>query len=280
MVRPPPSERALVAALGRYERLIEVGVGRRPGVARALADRGHEVVAIDIEVSEAAQDAAAGRQAPSGGTLRVVAADAGALVRVSLASGVVWALDVATAVFVLAALVLVIGIVTLYGYRELDIYGGKGQAQTSSSSDLKGQTARVTSRVTPREGEVKIDNGGFNPYYSARTIEGEIPEGEEVMVVDPGGGNVVTVESLGAIEGSLDRELERARAENARKEAADAESDERAGDDAADADDAPSADDDSGWTSRPDAVAADEAAEDGASDAESEEESERETETN
>ncbi|OYR72016.1 UPF0146 family protein [Halorubrum ezzemoulense] len=79
MVRPPPSERALVAALGRYERLIEVGVGRRPGVARALADRGHEVVAIDVEVSEAAQDTAAGRQAPSGGTLRVVAADVTAL---------------------------------------------------------------------------------------------------------------------------------------------------------------------------------------------------------
>ncbi|MFW5935337.1 MAG: NfeD family protein [Halolamina sp.] len=172
--------------------------------------------------------------------------------------------------FVLAGLVLLIGIVTLYGYRELDIYGGKGQAQTSSSSDLKGQTARVTSRVTPREGEVKIDNGGFNPYYSARTIEGEIPEGEEVMVVDPGGGNVVTVESLGTIEGSLDRELERARAENARREAAAERPDDVAED--AEGDDAQSTDgassgDDSGWTSRSDAASDEEA-------------SERETETN
>lgn len=181
--------------------------------------------------------------------------------------------------FVLAGLVLLIGIVTLYGYRELDFYGGKGQPQTSDSADLKGQTARVTSRVTTREGEVKIDNGGFNPYYSARTIEGEIPEGEEVMVVDPGGGNVVTVESLGAIEGSLDRELERARAENAQRDAADdrpADVAEDAESDGADAEDAPSTDDDSGWTSRPDATAADEAANDEASDAESE----RETETN
>jgi membrane protein implicated in regulation of membrane protease activity len=120
--------------------------------------------------------------------------------------------------FVLAGLVLLFGIVTLYGYREFDIYGGKGQAQTSDSTDLKGQTARVTSRVTPSEGEVKIENGGFSPYYSARTIEGEIPEGEAVMVIDPGGGNVVTVESLGAVEGSLDREIERARAENAERE--------------------------------------------------------------
>jgi membrane protein implicated in regulation of membrane protease activity len=154
--------------------------------------------------------------------------------------------------FVLAGLVLLIGTVTLYGYRELDIYGGKGRAQTSSSSDLKGQTARVTSRVTPKEGEVKIDNGGFNPYYSARTIEGEIPEGEEVMVIDPGGGNVVTVESLGAVEGSLDRELERARAENARKEADDENPDDVAEEDDRDTDEGSGGPTDSGWTPRPD----------------------------
>ena len=127
--------------------------------------------------------------------------------------------------FVLAFLVLVFGGLALYGYREFDLYGGKGQAQTSDSGDLKGKTARVTERVTTSGGEVKVDGGGFNPYYSARTMEGEIPEGEEVIVVDPGGGNVVTVESLGAIEGSLDRELERARAENAAK-AAEEEADE------------------------------------------------------
>lgn len=117
--------------------------------------------------------------------------------------------------FVLALLVLVFGAMALYGYREFDLYGGKGQAQTRDSDDLKGRTARVTERVTPNSGQVKVRGGGFSPHYSARTIEGEIPEGEEVLVVDPGGGNVITVESLGAIEGDLDRELERARAENA-----------------------------------------------------------------
>jgi len=169
--------------------------------------------------------------------------------------------------FVLAGLVLLFGIITLYGYRELDIYGGKGQAQTSDSSDLKGKTARVTARVTSTEGEVKIDGGGFNPYYSARTIEGEIPEGEEVMVIDPGGGNVVTVESLGTVEGSLDRRLERARAENARKEA-EGEQPEDVADDADDSgelDDATGANDDSGWTTRTT----------GESDAEEERETER-----
>jgi len=116
--------------------------------------------------------------------------------------------------FVLAFLVLVFGALALYGYREFDFYGGKGQAQTSDSSDLKGKTARVTERVTTSQGQVKVDGGGFNPYYSARTMEGEIPEGEEVFVVDPGGGNVVTVEALSNVGSDLDRELERARVEN------------------------------------------------------------------
>ncbi|ELZ59127.1 MULTISPECIES: UPF0146 family protein [Halorubrum] len=76
---PPPSERALVDALDRYERLIEVGVGRRPGVAIALADRGREVVAVDVAVSDAARDAASETWEAGGGSLRVVAADVTAL---------------------------------------------------------------------------------------------------------------------------------------------------------------------------------------------------------
>ena len=87
-------------------------------------------------------------------------------------------LGAAATPFVLAFLVLVFGGLALYGYREFDLYGGKGQAQTSDSGDLKGKTARVTERVTTSGGEVKVEGGGFNSYYSARTIEGEIPEGE------------------------------------------------------------------------------------------------------
>ena len=79
MAEPHPSERALVAALDPYERLIEVGVGRRPGVARTLAAHGRDVVAVDVDVSEAARDAAAETRVPSEGSLRVVAADVTAL---------------------------------------------------------------------------------------------------------------------------------------------------------------------------------------------------------
>lgn len=113
---------------------------------------------------------------------------------------------------VLALLVFLFGALALYGYREFDIYGGKGTGQTSDSDSLKGKTGRVTERVTETEGQIKLDSGGFNPYYAARSMHGEIPEGTEVMVVDPGGGNVVTVETLDlVVEDEIDRELRRGR---------------------------------------------------------------------
>ncbi|WP_336000100.1 NfeD family protein [Halorientalis halophila] len=114
---------------------------------------------------------------------------------------------------VLAALVLVVGGITLYGYRQFDFYGGKGSGQTSSSDDLRGKTGHVTERVTETGGEVKLAEGGFNPLYRARCVDGEIAEGTEVIVIDPGGGNVVTVEAISEIEDDIDRELaEEARA--------------------------------------------------------------------
>jgi len=112
---------------------------------------------------------------------------------------------------VLALLVLGFGAAALYVYRELDFYGGKGSAQTSDSDSLRGTTGRVVERVTETSGQVKLDEGGFSPIYAARTYDGEIPEGEQVLVVDPGGGNVVTVESLGDLEDPIDRELRRSR---------------------------------------------------------------------
>ena len=113
--------------------------------------------------------------------------------------------------FVLGLFVLLFGALAFYGYREFDIYGGKGQDQTSDSASLRGATGRVTETVTPTGGQIKLDGGGFNPYYSARSVRGEIPVDTEVMVVDPGGGNVVTVESLEADLDDIDRELARGR---------------------------------------------------------------------
>jgi len=109
--------------------------------------------------------------------------------------------------FALGLFVLLFGALGFYVYHEFDIYGGKGQAQTSDSDSLQGMTGRVTERVTPTGGEVKLQGGGFNPLYSARSMDTEIPEGTDVMVIDPGGGNVVTVESLETIEDDIDRQL-------------------------------------------------------------------------
>ena len=122
--------------------------------------------------------------------------------------------------FALGLFVLLFGIIAFYVYHELDLYGGKGQAQTSDSETLQGMTGRVTERVTPTGGEVKLQGGGFNPFYSARSMDGEIPEGADVMVIDPGGGNVVTVESLETIEDDIDRQLAAGREEGVQDESA------------------------------------------------------------
>jgi len=96
--------------------------------------------------------------------------------------------------FVLAGLVLVVGLVALYLYRYYEIYEGTGSGQTFASSDLRGQTGYVVEEVTPRSGRVDLEGGGFDSSYAARTTTGTIPADTEIVVVDPGGGNVVTVE--------------------------------------------------------------------------------------
>jgi membrane protein implicated in regulation of membrane protease activity len=115
---------------------------------------------------------------------------------------------------VLAGLILGAGALTFYIYRQFDFYGGKGTDQTTDSDSLRGETGRVTERITAEGGEVKLDDGGFNPYFRARSVSGEIPEGAEVMVMDPGGGNVLTVESVDGLD-DIDRELARGRTDDA-----------------------------------------------------------------
>ncbi len=118
---------------------------------------------------------------------------------------------------IMAAVVLITSVGTLYAYRELDLYGGQSKGKTSDSSSLRGKSGRVVERVTPRSGEIKLDEGGFNPYYKARSFDREIEEGEEVIVVDPGGGNVLTVESFEDVQDEIDRELERDAEEKSRE---------------------------------------------------------------
>ncbi|WP_435335366.1 NfeD family protein [Haloarchaeobius sp. TZWWS8] len=118
----------------------------------------------------------------------------------------------------MAAMVLAVGLLTFWVYREFDFYQGTDRGQTSGSSDLRGARGRVTKTVTATRGTVRLfDVGGFDPNYSARSETGErIPEGTEVFVSDPGGGNVLTVLPVDD-EDPIDRELrlERERAARA-----------------------------------------------------------------
>ncbi|MFC7077049.1 NfeD family protein [Haloarcula halophila] len=120
---------------------------------------------------------------------------------------------------VLTVVVLATTAVTLWGYRKLD-FAAPGRGQTLSSDSLKGQFGVVTERVTESEGQVKLEDGGFNPYYQARSIDGTIEEGEEVLVVDPGGGNVLKVERVAAAGDDIDRALERDRERSTESEKA------------------------------------------------------------
>lgn len=111
---------------------------------------------------------------------------------------------------VLAGLVLVTGAAALVVYRRLRFYEGTDSGRTTSSDALVGARGRVLDRVTPSDGRVKLERGGFDRTYAARTVVGEIPEGAEVIVIDPGGGNVLSVEPLDDVD-EIERELAKGR---------------------------------------------------------------------
>jgi len=107
---------------------------------------------------------------------------------------------------VLGLLVAVTGAIAFVVYRRLELYQGSDTGKTRSSEDLTGARGHVTERVTERTGRVELERGGFDSTYAARSVEGDISEGVEIVVVDPGGGNVVTVEQISAVD-EIDREL-------------------------------------------------------------------------
>ncbi|MDZ7849275.1 MAG: NfeD family protein [Halodesulfurarchaeum sp.] len=127
-----------------------------------------------------------------------------------LAAGLLGVLVPAAATpLVLGLTVLLAGAASFYLYRHFEFYAGTDRGKTEGSAELVGARGYALERVTPREGRVKIESGGFDPTYAARSIEGVIPEGTPIVVVDPGGGNVLKVEAIGEAD-DIDRELERA----------------------------------------------------------------------
>ncbi|ELZ37787.1 hypothetical protein C471_11816 [Halorubrum saccharovorum DSM 1137] len=77
-----PSRRALTDELAEHDRLVEIGVGDRPAVAQALAERGCRVVAVDVDPGDRTRAAArATRDEASDGSLRVRRGDVLALAK-------------------------------------------------------------------------------------------------------------------------------------------------------------------------------------------------------
>lgn len=107
----------------------------------------------------------------------------------------------------LALSTLIVGGVTLWIYRNFEFYQGVSEASPMDSDSLKGKDGSVTEEVTPTGGEVKLKGGGFNPYYRARSIDETLPVGTEIVVLQGGGGNVVTVAPVEVLEDDIDREL-------------------------------------------------------------------------
>jgi Membrane protein implicated in regulation of membrane protease activity len=116
---------------------------------------------------------------------------------------------------VLGALVVGFGGLAAYAYRELEITGGPLIDQTRNVDTLAGSVGRVTETVTPEQGQIRLEGGGLNPYYSARTVHGTIAEDTEVIVTDPGGGTVVTVEAVDGGYDAIDAALAEADVERA-----------------------------------------------------------------
>jgi membrane protein implicated in regulation of membrane protease activity len=120
-----------------------------------------------------------------------------------------------SSVVALTLMTIAFGVFAYFAFREMDLYNGPDRGKTSDSDDLSGETAVVTERITSTGGAVRLaSGGGFDPNYRARSEHGDIEEGEEVIVTDPGGGSVLTVMSMDAVrQDSIDRELARGRSD-------------------------------------------------------------------
>ena len=104
--------------------------------------------------------------------------------------------SIGTVVLMIAA-ILSTGLLSAYTYRSIDLFTDAGEVdRTRDASSLQGVTGVVIEPVTPTDGRITLHTTGFTTEFPARSIDSRIDEGDEVIVVDPGGGNVLTVEPL------------------------------------------------------------------------------------
>lgn len=93
----------------------------------------------------------------------------------------------------LLPIIIVIGSISIYTYKNLEIYEHE-KDRTTDSDDLKFKEGYVINKVTETSGRVKLKNtSSMNNVFQARCRSGEISEGTEIMVTDSGGGSVLEV---------------------------------------------------------------------------------------
>lgn len=119
---------------------------------------------------------------------------------VSIAGVIGVAVEPESTLLVFAAMIPVIGFLLFYLYRFAAFPRSRSPDQTSSADSLLGKRGRITEEATERDGEVKVDRGGFDPHYQCHTKGETISEGERVIVIARGGGNVLTVAREDAVD--------------------------------------------------------------------------------
>lgn len=104
----------------------------------------------------------------------------------------------------------IVSILTFLGYSRLNIYEGEGGViETTDSDSLEGTEGVVTETVTQTQGKVDLNKTGFATEFQARSeFDDQIEEGTNIIVVDGGGGSIVTVQPFSNTQADeIDREL-------------------------------------------------------------------------
>ncbi len=107
---------------------------------------------------------------------------------------------------VLGGLVPTVGFVLYYIYRYVQFPRSERVEQTSSAASLVGESGTLLSAADPRGGRVKLDGTGFTSEYPCRTRSETLAEGTDVVVIDPGGGNVLTVAAADEVDATALRQ--------------------------------------------------------------------------
>lgn len=92
----------------------------------------------------------------------------------TLTTGVIGTLFQIDSLLLLTVILGISGSIIFYIYHNYTFFGLEDAEQTSDANSLLGKEGVVESKITRDDGEVKLDGGGFSPYYSAVPADGGV----------------------------------------------------------------------------------------------------------